>query len=168
MLMFRMQFVFDGEVLIDREVRAVESRVADVSPAWPAVVQEFRTIVRRAFETEGKSTGVPWPQLKPSTQSQRRRLGYAPAHPILQRTRELIGSITGEGGGFVEASQNRLAIGSNDPIFWFHQSKNARKSKLPRRAMVLFTGADRTAVARPVLDYAMGRDPNAQRRGRPT
>jgi phage gpG-like protein len=161
--MFRLRFVFDGEVMIDREVRAVESRISDLSPAWPNVVQAFRTIVRRAFDTEGRSTPNPWPQLAPRTQRQRQLQGYGAAHPILKRSGELFGSITGGGGGFVESTKDRLAIGTTDPVFWFHQSRLPRK-RLPRRAMVNLTLTDRTELSRPVLNYVMGRDPNAARR----
>jgi hypothetical protein len=161
--MFRLRFLFEGQVVIDREVAAVESRLSDVSPAWPAFVRAFREIVGRAFTSEGASTGKPWKALAPSTQGDRRRAGFGAAHPILRRTNELYNSIMGGGGGFVETTPTTIALGSNDPIFWYHQSARPRK-RLPRRPMVLLRGPDRTALARPVLNWVVGRDPNAARR----
>lgn len=160
---FRLRFFFEGKAVIDREVGAVELRLSDVSPAWPAFVRVFREIVGRAFTTEGASTGKPWKPLAKATQADRRRAGFGAAHPILRRTNELYGSIMGGGGGFVETTATSIAIGSNDPIFWYHQSARPRK-RLPRRAMVLLRGPDRTALARPVLNWVAGRDPNAARR----
>jgi hypothetical protein len=161
--MFRLRFVFDGEVVIDREVTAVEQRISDLSPSWPAVVDAFRVIVRRAFDTEGRSTPSAWVPLTPRTQRQRQLQGYGAAHPILKRTGELFNSITGGGGGFVESTKDRLAIGTTDPVFWYHQSRLPRK-RLPRRAMVNLTQGDRTELSRPALNYVMGRDLNAARR----
>jgi hypothetical protein len=53
--------------------------------------------------------------------------------------------------------------GETGRIFAFHQSTRPRK-KLPRRAPVLLTADDRTAMMHPVRLYVTGRDPNAPRR----
>lgn len=168
--LFRFRFVFDGEAVMDREIAALETRLT-APLSGPGVVDEmvsvFRAAVREAFNTEGKSTGVPWKGLAPSTQQERRRLGFGAAHPILRRTNELLGSITGGGGGFVETTPTSLAIGSNDPVFWFHQSRRPR-SRLPRRAMVLFTLRNKSDMLRPIMLHVTGRGVGAVRRARPT
>jgi hypothetical protein len=167
--LFRFRFVFDGEAVIDREVAALETRL-DAPLSGPGVVDEvvgvFRAAVREAFATEGGSTGSPWPALARSTQAERRRLGFGPAHPILRRTNELLGSITGGGGGFVETTPTSIAIGSNDPVFWFHQSRRPR-TRLPRRAMVLLTLRNKSDMLRPIMLHVTGRGAGGARRAAP-
>jgi hypothetical protein len=158
MITFRMYF--EGEAILARDLDGIAERAEDMRPAWPAVIAYFRQMVEKAFATEGASTGQKWPGLKLATAQDRLRKGFAGFHPILQRTGELKRSIDGGGGGFVEATTTSLAIGSNDPVFWYHQSRKPRK-RLPRRAPVLTTAADRTELMRPVALHLRGLDPSA-------
>jgi Phage virion morphogenesis family len=162
----RFTFAVEGEVVVDRVLAGLESRASNISPAWPAVVTEFRAIVGRAFATEGASTGAPWKPLAAATQEDRRRQGYPAAHPILQRTARLQRALTtGEGAhvGTGPTSLRYIVGGEAGRIFAFHQSTRPR-AKLPRRAPVLLTADDRTAMMHPVRLFLTGRDPNAPRR----
>jgi hypothetical protein len=162
----RFTFSIEGEPVIDRVLRGIETRAQNVSPAWPAVVAEFRRIVGFAFASEGKTTGRPWAPLTPATQADRRRHGFPPAHPILNRTGALARALTLGEGAYVGTSPTSLRYivgGETGRIFAFHQSTRPRK-KLPRRAPVLFTADDRTALMHPVRLHLTGRDPNAPRR----
>jgi phage gpG-like protein len=166
--MFRIQMSVEGELVVDRVLQGLEDRARDVSPAWPKVVDVFRAIVNRAFETEGASTGATWPPLKPSTQAQRRRLGYGPAHPILQRTQQLRRALTIGEGAYIATTPTSLRYlldERNARIFTVHQSRRPR-TRLPRRAPVLLTADDRTALMHPIRLYITGRDVNAPRRAR--
>jgi hypothetical protein len=77
----RFTFAVEGELVIDRVLAGLETRISNISPAWPAVVQEFRAIVGRAFASEGASTGAPWKPLADSTQADRVRKGYPARTP---------------------------------------------------------------------------------------
>jgi phage gpG-like protein len=153
----------EGEVVVDRMLRGIEERAADVSGAWPAVVAVFRDVVGKAFATEGGSTGAPWKPLARSTQAERRRLGFPPAHPILRRTGALARSLTTPDGAIVSTTPTTLRIGSAVPYFRYHQS-NEPRTRLPRRAPVNLTADDRTALMHPLRLWVTGRDPNAARR----
>jgi hypothetical protein len=159
MPMVRLTLSLEGELVIDRVLRGLESRAQNLTPAWPGVLQAFYTITRAAFNTEGASTGAQWAQLAPSTQRDRQRKGFAPAHPILQRTHTLERALTGGGGAFASTGPSRLALilsGEAGAYFKFHQS-NRPRTLLPRRAPVLFTADDRHALLRPVRLYLAGR-----------
>jgi phage gpG-like protein len=164
--MIRITLSVEGEIVIDRMLQGRENRAQDLRPAWPALVQIFRGVVRRAFDTEGASTGDAWPQLAKRTQRDRARKGFPPQHPILQRTKTLMRSLViGDSGGFVQMDATALVIGTNVEYFRFHQSRLPRV-KLPRRAPVLLTADDRHELFRPIRLYLTGRDPNAPQRSR--
>jgi phage gpG-like protein len=164
--MLRITLTIEGDIIIDRLLEGIESRAQDMAPAWPAVVRAFRILVGRAFATEGASTGEAWPQLAERTVADRRRRGFGPEHPILQRTETLMRSLViGDHGGFVEESPENLAIGTDVEYFKYHQSNKPRK-RLPRRAPVLLTADDRHELMRPIRLYLTGRDPDAPMRQR--
>jgi phage gpG-like protein len=154
----------DGAQIIDRKLDALEARISDVSPAWPAVVAVFREIARATFDTEGASNaGGQWPALAPSTQKERVRQGYGAAHPILQRSQRLMRSVTQETGDTILVQTPRyLGIGSVVPYIAFHQSTRPR-TKLPRRAVVDLTTDDRHELLRPIRQYLTGYDPTGRR-----
>lgn len=154
----------DGVQVIDRQLDALENRITDVSPAWPAVVNVFRQIARATFDTEGASNaGGQWPALAPSTQKDRARQGYGAAHPILQRTQRLMRSVTaGTGDTILVETPRYLGIGSAVPYIQFHQS-TAPRTKLPRRAVVDLTTDDRHELLRPIRQYLTGLEPRGRR-----
>lgn len=162
--MLRIRLSIEGDLVIDRVFAGIDARAQDLTPAWPAVVRAFRAIVRSAFATEGASTGTTWPGLAARTQDDRRRKGFGPAHPILQRTQRLLRSLVlGSDGGFVEASPASLAIGTDVDYFKYHQS-NRPRFKIPRRAPVLLTADDRHELLRPIRLYLTGHNPDAPMR----
>lgn len=86
----------------DRTRREITAflRLADelASPTADAIrpVQEtIRAAFDFAFEREGSAAA--WAPLAPFTQRERRRLGYPPQHPILQRSGDYRRSFTEEG-----------------------------------------------------------------------
>jgi hypothetical protein len=159
---FRLSLTVENELVVDRVLAGMDERAKNPSPAWPAVVKAFQAIVARAFATEGASTGAPWPALAARTQAERRRLGFGPAHPILERTGTLLRALTlGDGAAILTtATTLRYVVGEDAGYFRYHQSK-APRSRLPRRAPVEFTADDRTAIVRPIRLYITGHDPDA-------
>jgi hypothetical protein len=166
--MFRVTMVLEGDVVIDRVLRGIESRAAApfTDPAVvTAVVAAFRAITARAFASEGASTGASWAPLTPSTQRDRQRQGFPPAHPILQRTGKLLRALTVGDGAFVATRPTGLTyrLGAEVGYFTYHQSSRPR-TKLPRRAPVLLTADDKTALVHPIRLSLTGRDPSAPSR----
>lgn len=159
--MINFRLTFEGEVILSRDLDGIAERATNLRPAWPAVIAYFRAMTARAFATEGASTGAKWAPLARSTQAERRRLHFGAEHPILERYGTLKRSLTTDQGlGFVEEADTSIGFGSNAKSFWYHQSRKPRK-KLPRRAPVLPTAADRTALMRPIALHLRGLDPSA-------
>jgi phage gpG-like protein len=163
--LFQITISVENEAVIDRVLQGYENRASDLRAAWPEVKRVFQQIVAKAFESEGASTGAPWPQLAKRTQQDRVRQGFPPAHPILQRTQKLMRALTVGEGAYVAMTPTsmRYQLSSEVGYFKFHQSTRPR-TKLPRRAPVLLTADDRTALMHPIRLHITGRDVNAPRR----
>jgi hypothetical protein len=163
----RISFSVEGVVEIDRVFAGIEARMTDLRPAWAGVVQAFQTIVAAAFASEGKSTGAAWKPLAASTQADRKRQGFPPAHPILERTGTLKRALTVGDGAHV-VSRPQLMQYHLEPeiaqVFAYHQS-NRPRTRLPRRAPVLLTADNKTAIVHPIRLYLTGRDGATSRRG---
>jgi hypothetical protein len=144
--MLRITVTVGDEAVFDRVIQGIqgiEDRSTDLQPFWPHLVTVFQGIVAQAFASEGASTGAPWPPLAPSTQAERRRLGFPPAHPILQRTGTLKRALTVGEGAFIATtptSMRYLVSQQTVPYFkYFHGSR----AILPRRVPTLLTPANR-------------------------
>jgi phage gpG-like protein len=157
----------DGELVIDRKLQALEGRTRDMRPAYPEVIRIFRDLARQAFASEGASTASgQWAPLKPATIADRERQGFPGEHPILQRTRTLMRSLTEETSDSINVqTPTYLGIGSADPKVVYHQSK-APRTRLPRRAMVDLTEDDKHRIFLPLRRHVTGNDPSAATRGR--
>lgn len=150
----------EGAMVVERQLKALEDRVSDMTPVWPAVLTVFREIQKAAFATEGGSTGTPWPELSPRTQREREAQGFSGAHPILHRTGTLERSLTMDGGAsFVVQMPKYFAVAVDLDYFVFHQSTKPR-AKIPRRAPINLTQDDKTALIRPIRLYVRGFDAN--------
>lgn len=162
--MLRVTLTIEGEIVVDRLLEGIEARARDMTPAWPAVVRAFRSIVNRAFATEGATTGEPWPELAESTQRDRAAKGFKPAHPILERTGRLVRSLVlGDRDASVDARPESLNVLTDVEYFVYHQSRRPRR-RLPRRAPVLLTMDHRHEVMRPIRLYLTGRTPGGPQR----
>jgi hypothetical protein len=147
----------EGIEVIQRRLEGLESRLSDMTPAWPAVLSSFREIMRTAFATEGGSTGEQWPELAESTVAQREREGLPGRHPILARTHTLERALTTEGGASIVYMQPQyFAIAVDLDYFKYHQS-NAPRTKIPRRAPINLTQDDKTKLIHPIRLYVTGR-----------
>jgi phage gpG-like protein len=93
-----------------------------------------------------------WEPLAASTQADRARRGYEPAHPILWRTGDLATSLSerGAGGNIFETTSNSLRVGTSMPDASFHQYGTSR---MPPRPVVGLTRDRSQAIVRTVGDY---------------
>lgn len=157
----QVSMTLDGEVFLDRALLDLEGR-ATAPLSDPTVVREvvalFRKHVAAAFASEGASTGAPWKPLAASTQADRKRHGYPPAHPILERTGKLERALTIGDGARISTSPQKLVYQLNEDVgyFKYHQSTSPR-ARLPRRAPVLLTADDRHEIMGPIRLYLTGR-----------
>lgn len=166
---FRITGFADGLKAIDRQLEAIEERAKDTRPAHAAIVKVFNEITRTTFETEGASSAAgKWAPLAKSTEKDRAREGYSPAHPILVRTENMKDSVADRTSDTVIVSTpNFLSIGSSDPKLRFHQSRRPRR-KLPRRPVFEPTQDDKHNLLRPLRRWLTGHDPDQAVSGRVT
>lgn len=157
----------EGADVVMRRFQGIAANAEDVSPAFPEVQRAFFNVVRRAFETEGGSTASgPWRSLAERTTRERRAQGYDPFHPILQRTQTLMRSLTLPGADAVMiGAPKMLALGSGVDYFKYHQS-NRPRTKIPRRAPVDVTQADKHELLRPIVNHITGRSASSRLPGR--
>jgi hypothetical protein len=159
MPLLTLNLTLSGQAVAVRRLNALAGRLSDFSPAWPEVIRVFRGIVARTFSTEGGSSDAgSWAPLAPSTQADRRRKGFGPAHPILRRTNRLYSSVAEDGAdSIVIQDRTFLGIGSRVPYLPYHQSLAPRR-KLPRRPVFAPTEDDKHELLRPLRQWATGYD----------
>ena len=151
--LFSLNITLEGEDTVVRRLRARVDRMRDLTPAWPQIDEVLRAIVRLQASSEGGRGGAPWQPLAKRTQDERRRLGYGPAHMMLQRTGALVRSLTSLTGDTITVHEAQYyAFGSADPKFKYHQS-NQPRARLPRRALLQLTADDKNDVVRPIRVY---------------
>lgn len=166
---FRISGFSESLKIIDRQLEALEERAKDTRPAHAAIVKVFNEITKRTFATEGASSAAgKWAPLAKSTEKDRAREGYSPAHPILVRTENMKDSVVERTADTtIVSTPNYLSIGSSDPKLRFHQSRRPRK-KIPRRPVFEPTQDDKHALLRPLRRYLTGHDPDQAVSGRVT
>lgn len=140
-----------GPTQISRDLANFGMRVRSMAPAWEEVGRQLLMDFQKNFESEGGQFGAwsKWAQLAPSTQDERRRLGWGAAHPILQRTGRLYESVVVQGApdNVFEVGPNSLKIGTTVPYAGYHNS-SAPRSRLPRRPIIALS-ADRQGFGDP-------------------
>lgn len=82
-----------------REVAEFLRRVDELGSPSAEAIRPIQETIRAAFDMAFTAEGsaVRWAPLAPFTQRERRRLGYPPQHPILQRSGDYRRSFTEEG-----------------------------------------------------------------------
>lgn len=167
--MLGLRITMEGVDVVSRRLEGIASRISDLSPAWPAVLEAIlQRMTLPAFASEGASTDDgAWPALARSTQLERARLGYDPTYPILQRTTNLMTSLTSQAptpvGQMLWLTTPMTArFGTTVPYFKYHQSRRPRK-KIPRRAPVSPTQADKHAIVHPIRLWVTGQMPEGYR-----
>lgn len=158
------------------EIGGLESRLADLSPAFEIIGDLLEAHVARQFETEGQWGGTPWAPLALATQRMRAthtgsyRAGGAllaggPTGPILTWTGRLRLSFTRGSGEHVRTiTAEGLSWGSRVPYAGYHQSPLPRL-RLPRRPIVAFRDAfqEREIAFQPLRLHLQGVPPGAIR-----
>jgi len=127
---FRLKFTIEGVPELGRILLETHKKLESFRwPLWKAS-RLILADVERNFETEGGLVGG-WQKLADATVAGRIREGYGGEHPILQKTGALRRSF------YANVTKTRAFISAHSPYYGFHQSRGARKTKLPRRAMLV-------------------------------
>ena len=136
-----MQLTFEvlGDRQIARKLERFGERAQDMTPLFRQLVNDFYSIERDQFRSEGSSGSGGWAPLRPATVAARGN-----AHPILTDTGDLRASLTRPSakGAVSEIGPDGFFVGTDIDYAHFHQRGTSR---MPRRRPVELTGADRTA-----------------------
>ncbi len=123
-----LNFTIEGEKQLSRRLRGIEAKFKDWKPEFRKTGSTLLKTFRDNFQTQGRTLGVPWQRLKPSTIKQKIKLGYAGAGPLV-RTGLMKRSFLSR------PSSKQVVVSNPTPYFPYHQSSATRK-KLPRRVMM--------------------------------
>lgn len=150
--MFRFRLEIAGEVQMDRGIARFADGVTDYRPIWPVIEDDFYAQEKAQFRSEGAEGGEKWPEL--SAEYAGWKEAHYPGKPILQRTGDLVASLTsGTDPNAVKKEERKtLTLGTKIPYAIYHQSPKPRKV-LPRRPEILLTEAFKRGVTRHLQVY---------------
>jgi phage gpG-like protein len=136
--MFRFRLEIAGEVQMDRGIARFADGVSDYRPIWPVIEDDFYALEKDQFKTEGSEGGEQWKELTPEYQQWKE--AHYPSKPILQRTGDLVKSLTSskDTNAICREERKGLTLGSKIPYAIYHQSPAPRK-RLPRRPEIMLT-----------------------------
>ena len=126
---FQIRWKIEGVPELSRILLDTYQKVNNLKKPLQASAKLIRQDVEQQFKTEGGLTGG-WKPLADST------LKGRGSSPILQVSGALRRSF------YSLVDEKKAIISSKSPYFKYHQSRMPRKTKLPRRAMLVLT--DRT------------------------
>ncbi|MDQ2727984.1 MAG: phage virion morphogenesis protein [Actinomycetota bacterium] len=154
-----------GETQINRELLRWEAHVADFTPLFAALVEDFHEMERRQFASEGHAGGAGWAPLATSTVAGR----GGSANPILDRTGISYGPAARRGGtgreslttshgehSIVRILPDELVVGTSDPVMGYHQRGHVGPTPLPQRKVVSMTEEDRRRWVKAAQAWMVG------------
>lgn len=152
--MFRFRLDIAGEVQMDRAIARFSEGVTDYRPIWPVIADDFYAQEKDQFRTEGAEGGERWEELSPEYAAWK-EASY-PGKPILQRTGDLVGSLTSASDPNAVKVEERktLTLGSKVPYAIYHQSPKPR-TVLPRRPEIMLTEEFKRGVTRHMQTYLL-------------
>lgn len=137
---FRIRWTIEGIPELSRILYETQRKVQNFREPLFKSSRLILQDVERNFMTEGGLVGG-WEDLAEATVKGRLRAGFGGEHPILQRT----GTLRRSFKGYVD-SKKAVITSVKVPYYKFHQSRMPRKTKLPRRAMLVLTKQTRENI----------------------
>ncbi|HWQ55679.1 MAG TPA: hypothetical protein VN442_18475 [Bryobacteraceae bacterium] len=150
MLRFRLDIA--GEVQMDRGIARFADGVTDYRPIWGVIEDDFYAQEKDQFKSEGAEGGERWQELSPEYAGWKE--AHFPGKPILERTGDLVGSLTQPNHpmGVRIEERKTLTLGSRVPYGIYHQSIEPRHV-LPRRAEIQLTEPFKRGVMAHIHGY---------------
>ena len=137
--MVELYFEVEGDVQLARSFSRFGEGVEDMRPAFRQIMEAFFQIEKKQFASEGRYGSGGWESLSPTYALWKSR--NFPGASILQRTRRMVLSLTGETSDTVkEMSPKNFRIGTKVPYAGYHQTGTSR---MPRRPVIELTESDK-------------------------
>jgi len=129
----------DGDVQMARSLSRFGEGVKDMRPAFKQIMDAFFQIEKKQFESEGSYGSGGWESLSPNYEAWKSR--NFPGASILQRTRRMVQSLTGETSDTVKVMNPKdFRVGTRVPYAGYHQTGTGR---MPRRPVIELTESDK-------------------------
>lgn len=155
------RFEFFGEAQLNRTLERFALGAADASPAWNALADRFVALERRQFRSEGRAFSGGWSPLSPKYAAWKAR--HYPGKPILERTGELLRSLTERPLDVEVILPDRMVIGSAVTYGRYHQNGTPR---MPQRRPVELSEAERREWVKVIQRFIVtGKAPTVGPRG---
>jgi phage gpG-like protein len=140
---------------MDRGIARFTDGIADYRPVWQVIEADFYAQVARQFKTEGVAGGDRWVSLSESYGAWKEK-NY-PGKPILQRTGDLIDSLTNpnSANGVRIEERKTLTLGSTLPYALYHQTGSEDGKHPPRRPEIQLTEAFKRTTMAHVQGYLL-------------
>ena len=133
---------------MDRGIARFTEGIADYRPIWSVIEADFYAQVARQFQSEGTAGGEGWKEL--SKDYGEWKEAHFPGKPILQRTGDLIDSLTNPNSvnGVRVEERKTLTLGSTLAYALYHQTGSKDGAHPPKRPEIQLTEAfKRTTMA---------------------
>jgi len=137
--MARLEFELEGQKVLSRNLRILADGVKDMQTEFRQIGDLIEGSAKKNFENQGSEGGGKWRPLSAATvKARQKRTGHykkAPSGagangPILTWTGNLKNSFIKKPGKL------EVAVGNTADYYKYHQSKNRKGGKLPRRLIL--------------------------------
>jgi phage gpG-like protein len=130
------------------QIRGMQERAADLTPAWETLIEHFAERNFRQFLSRGREYGTPWKPLRPRTIRDKLRHGY-PTDPLI-RTAKLVHSLTIRPLGIERIGPREMSAGTSVAWAKYHQY-GAPRAGLPARPLFDLDDISNSKVATYVI-----------------
>lgn len=139
----QLEFVIEGEKQLSRRLGIVADGIKDFRPPFQLSASEFIRVFKANFSARGSTLGEPWQDRQPQYRAGTR----VDVWPLLQETGAMRNSFQ------AQVKADGLVIFNVAEYFKYHQSNQARKTKLPRRIMMKLDEARRRFIVKSMQEY---------------
>ena len=131
----------EGEKQLSRMLIGMENDLKDLTQPFSDSADYLKqTYSRDVFNTQGAAIGRKWKRLSPATVAAKARLGFS-GGPLV-RTGKMQNSFQSV------VSSEQAVIRNTAEYFKYHQSNQARSSRLPRRVMMALGNNQKAEIVR--------------------
>lgn len=128
--------IVQGDKTVATSLKVVARSIRDFRPLWNRIELDFYGIMDEQFAGQGVGPAGKWKVLSPAYE--RRKAQAFPGRMILERTGELMDSLTvkGHSSRMLRKTESEMEIGTSIPYADFHQRGGPI---IPRRALIDLT-----------------------------
>jgi hypothetical protein len=135
-----------GDKAFIHDIEAISIRAGDMSLVLEKIKDRWIDWIEKQFESEGKRSLEPWPQLSRETVLRR-----GSAHPILIRTADLLLETTDESNYWV--TDSTIIFNARDEVEQYGRFHQSGTTKMPARPIIDWNVWDRLWMMDSLEDF---------------